>query len=74
MKDGRLRFWLGGTAVSIIGIVLARIVAPEFSGRPALLAAAYLSGVTLGIAGLVIITFGTGQGRKRKDAGGAGDS
>lgn len=58
MSGTKLKFWIGGALVSLAGIVLARVVAPAFTGKPALLIAIYLLGITLGLAGLVIITFG----------------
>ena len=58
------KFWLWGIAVSLTGVLLARMAAPLFQDRPALLLATYLAGVTLGLAGLVVIAFGAGTGNK----------
>lgn len=68
MSGRGAKFWLGGTLVSLVGVALARIVAPGFAGRPALLMASYLLGVSLGIAGLVIITFGAGKSCRKAGA------
>ncbi|WP_286725256.1 hypothetical protein, partial [Pelotomaculum sp. PtaB.Bin117] len=49
---------MSGTLVSLTGVVLARIVAPIFNGNSTLLVSIYLLGITLGLAGLVLLTFG----------------
>lgn len=58
MNQRSIKYWLAGVLVSLAGILLARVVAPNFSDKPTLLIGIYLLGITLGLAGLVIITFG----------------
>jgi len=64
-----MRFWLGGSLISLTGVVLARVVAPAINGNTILTMAVYILGVTLGLAGLVFITFGMekrlSEGRSR---------
>lgn len=68
MSSRSVKFWLGGTLVSLAGVALARIVAPGYAGRPSLMVAIYLLGVTLGITGLGIITFGTAKDSRKAES------
>lgn len=58
------KFWLLGIAISLTGVLLARVAAPLFTKSVTLLIATYLAGVTCGLAGLVVITFGTRNSSK----------
>jgi|GEM_PF-1085389 len=50
------RTWIAGTVIALIGVLLARVLAPHFENRPRILL--NVAGRILGIAGLVIIAFG----------------
>lgn len=58
MINRSMKFWLGGSLISLTGILLARILAPHFSENMVMMAAVYILGVTLALAGLVFVTFG----------------
>lgn len=48
--------WIAGIALAIVGVILARIVAPEFGTRVHSVVAA--GGQLVAISGLVVICFG----------------
>ena len=50
------RPWLAGLALAVAGVVLTRLVAPDFSARPR--AALALAGELLALAGLLVIALG----------------
>jgi hypothetical protein len=54
LKD---RFWIAGLLCAGVGIVLFKVVARLFS-QPVFAVVVFLAGVTLALAGLVIILFG----------------
>jgi hypothetical protein len=54
LKD---RFWIAGLACAAVGMVLFKVVARMFS-QPVFTVVVFLVGVTLALAGLVIIMFG----------------
>lgn len=53
----RKAFWIGGTLTGLLGVTLARLVAPELDGH--LATAALAAGFTLVIAGIATIAFAT---------------
>ena len=61
MKDKK-GYWIGGSVIAFSGVALVRLVAPELSGGWASLV--LMIGITLVIAGITTITFGT----KRKQS------
>jgi hypothetical protein len=50
------RTWIAGGIVALIGVLLARLVAPHFEARPRTILNAV--GRLLGMAGLVVIAIG----------------
>lgn len=59
----RIKHWLIGIVTAGIGLLLAKVV-PRFVTQPAFQLAVYLLGVTLALAGLVIIVFGIARARR----------
>ncbi len=57
-------YWIGGTVTAFGGVALVRLVAPELSGTPSLLAMAL--GYVLAVAGITLISLATR--RKGPDA------
>ena len=53
------RYWITGIAVAMIGILLARVIAPHFEGRPHVVLTAI--GRLLGFSGLIIISIGVSR-------------
>lgn len=53
------RFWIAGTAVAVLGVVSARVVAPWLDGTIRI--ALTVGGQLLGLAGLFIICLGVRQ-------------
>ncbi len=60
----RIWFWVIGIVTSGVGLLLARVV-PRLLDQPALQVAAYLVGVALALAGLIIIVFGVARANKK---------
>ncbi|OPX91543.1 MAG: hypothetical protein A4E52_00476 [Pelotomaculum sp. PtaB.Bin013] len=58
MNSKSIKFWLGGSLISLTGVVLARIVAPRFSEDMWLMIGVYILGITIALGGLVFVTFG----------------
>jgi len=50
------RTWIAGMVIALIGVLLARVIAPHFENRPRILL--NVTGRILGIAGLVVTAFG----------------
>jgi len=50
------RYWIVGAVIALIGVLLARVVAPHFEPRPRTTINAV--GRLLGMAGLVVIAIG----------------
>ena len=50
------RTWIAGIAIALIGILLARMVAPHFEHQPRTLMT--VIGRLLGMAGLIVIAYG----------------
>jgi len=50
------RYWITGVAAALIGILLARAVAPQFSGRSKTLV--NVAGQLMAMGGLIVIAFG----------------
>jgi hypothetical protein len=65
----RIKIWLPGIVTSAIGLLLAKVVTGLIT-QPTVQLAVYLAGVTLALAGLVIIAFGIA--RRGKDGGATG--
>ncbi len=63
MKEKRA-FWIGGTAIALLGVALVRLLSPELSGIAGSLAMA--SGYVLVVAGITLISCATR--RKRSEA------
>jgi hypothetical protein len=53
------RYWITGIAVALIGILVARVIAPHFEGRPSVVLTAI--GRLLGFGGLIIISIGVSR-------------
>jgi hypothetical protein len=64
----RIKIWLPGVVTSAVGLLLAKVIAGLIN-QPTVQLAVYLSGVTLALAGLVIIAFGIA--RRGKNGGAA---
>ncbi len=63
MKEKRA-FWIGGTAIALLGVALVRLLSPELSGIAGSLAMA--TGYVLVVAGITLISCATR--RKRSEA------
>ncbi len=59
----RLKFWVAGAVVIIIGLVLARFLAGTYSDQPVIQLVIYLIGVVMALAGLGIILVGLRRSR-----------
>lgn len=57
---GRRVYWLSGALISLGGVALARLVAPQLP--EALQGAAFVAGVTIAIVGLFVAALGRGRG------------
>jgi hypothetical protein len=53
----KLRYWIAGIVTAGIGLVLVRVISPHVTQSMVKLAV-YFAGVTLALAGLVIIVLG----------------
>jgi hypothetical protein len=53
----RLKYWIAGVVTAGVGLVLVRLISPQITQSMVKLAV-YFAGVTLALAGLVIIVFG----------------
>lgn len=60
---GARRFWISGIIAAIVGILLARFVAPQFEPKTAIIAK--VAGQLIAMAGLLIICIGI----KRRTSG-----
>lgn len=54
----KVKLWAGGLLLAIIGIVLARVISNRYAGETLVQLGVYFAGVTLALAGLVIIVAG----------------
>jgi hypothetical protein len=54
----KLKFWTAGGSVAVVGLVLARVISPLFSGNPVVQLTIFLVGVVIAMAGLGIILGG----------------
>ena len=54
----KIKFWVAGIFLAIIGLVLARIISPTYTENSIAQLATFLSGVVLAMAGLGIIMLG----------------
>ena len=54
----KARFWSIGIVVIIIGLILARVIAPGYADQGLLQLVFYLAGVVFAMAGLGVILFG----------------
>ena len=54
----KLKFWIAGGMVAIIGLVLARVVSPMYADRAIVQLSVFLVGVVVSMAGLMIILLG----------------
>jgi hypothetical protein len=53
------RYWIVGAVIALIGVLVARLVAPQFEARPRTIINAV--GRLLGMAGMVVIAIGIGR-------------
>jgi hypothetical protein len=53
------RYWIAGFVIALIGVLLARVVAPHFEARPRTIL--NTAGRLLGMGGLVVIAFGVNR-------------
>lgn len=65
------RFWIAGSAVAFLGVLLARVVSPSFDGKTKI----YLTvgGQLLAILGLFILCLGVRRRIKQAASEGASD-
>lgn len=56
---GNLRFWVGGVAIASLGVVLARVISPTFSGSAQVVV--ILIGQSVAVLGLVLICWGVSR-------------
>jgi hypothetical protein len=54
----KLKFWIAGIAVIVVGLVLARGISPLYTDQVAVQLAVFLVGVLVAMAGLGIILIG----------------
>jgi hypothetical protein len=59
----RLKFWVAGAVVIIIGLVMVRVLAGMYSAQPVTQLVIYFIGVILALAGLGIILAGIRVGK-----------
>lgn len=57
------RYWLIGTIIAVVGIIVARFVAPHYLGKTQTVLTSV--GRLTGFAGLIIIAFGVNRRIKR---------
>jgi hypothetical protein len=55
---GKAKYWVGGLASALIGLILAKIVAGMFAEQVILRLGIYLVGTVMALSGLVIIAVG----------------
>jgi hypothetical protein len=53
------RYWIAGIVIALVGVLLARVVAPHFEARPRTIL--NVAGRLLGMGGLVVIAFGVSR-------------
>lgn len=54
----KAKFWIAGIIVAALGLVLARVISPMYSGQTVIQLAFFLLGVVIAMAGLGIILMG----------------
>jgi len=57
------RIWLTGTAIAVAGVIIARLVAPHYTGKTQ--TALSSAGRLTSFAGLIVIIFGVNRRLKR---------
>lgn len=67
-----LRFWLAGSAVATLGVMLARVVGPSLDGRVKIYVTA--GGQLLAVGGLLILCLGVRRRIKQSVSEGASES
>jgi hypothetical protein len=50
------RYWIVGAVIALIGVLLARVVAPHFDNQPRVML--NVAGRLLGMGGLIVISIG----------------
>lgn len=56
---GNLGYWVGGVAIAAVGIVLARVISPAFSGSARI--TILLVGQSVAVVGLALICWGVSR-------------
>jgi hypothetical protein len=54
----KAKFWIAGIIVAALGLVLARVISPMYSGQTVIQLTFFLLGVVIAMAGLGIILMG----------------
>jgi hypothetical protein len=54
----KLKYWITGVIVTIIGLVLAKVVSPAYADQSVIQLVLFLTGVVVALAGLGIILAG----------------
>jgi hypothetical protein len=54
----KLKFWIAGIVVIVIGLVLAKLLSPTYTGQPVAQLSVFLVGVVVAMAGLGLILVG----------------
>ena len=58
------RYWLIGTVVAVVGVIIARLVAPHYTEKTQTALTSF--GRLLSFAGLIVIAFGVNKRVKRE--------
>ncbi len=54
----KIKYWIAGIAVAIVGLVLARVISPMYPNQAIVQLSIFLVGVIIAMAGLGIILVG----------------
>jgi len=60
------KHWIAGLALAAAGIVTARVISPRFDTDPVIQMVIFIIGVTLALAGMVVIMMGMRKHTKKQ--------
>ena len=56
--SAKTKFWIAGLVVAAVGVIMAKLIAPQFTDQPGLQIGLFAGGVLVAMAGLGLIMAG----------------
>lgn len=63
--SAKTKFWIAGLVVAAAGVIMAKLIAPQFTDQPGLQIGLFAGGVLVAMAGLGLIMAGARKNNKQ---------